>query len=170
MNPKVIQTIIEMLDDRQYKIEDKNNIIGIDENKKTLKVYFIEEPKVGIKHINEILENMETEYIDFSIIVITGSISSFAKQLLVGNTHIQLFHEDELCFNITHHEYVPKHQLLSQDEKIDMMKLFNINEKQIPRIYTSDPVCKYFGGKRGNVFKITRHENNNISTYYRLCI
>ena len=81
--------------------------------------------------------------------------------------NIELFHEDELVFNITHHNLVPKHEIVDNDIKKELMKHYKITEKQFPYIYTNDPICKYYKGAHGDLFRITR---NDSSIYYRLCI
>ena len=58
--------------------------------------------------------------------------------------------------NITEHAYVPKHILLTEEEKKELMKRYRIKESQLPKILHNDPVAKYLGLKRGDVVKIIR--------------
>ena len=39
------------------------------------------------------------------------------------------------------------------------MKKYSINESKLPKILITDPVSKYFGMKRGDVFKIHHRYN-----------
>lgn len=170
MNNKVVQTIIEMLHDRHYKIQDNDDEISAIKNNKVLKVFFLQNPKIGIKNINNIFEKLQENNINNAIIVHTGNISSFAKQLLDDNGKdysIEIFHEDELVFNITHHHLVPKHEIISNEIKQELKERYKISDKQFPYIYDNDPVCKYYNGKPGDLFRITR---NDSSIYYRLCV
>ena len=170
MNPKVIQTVIEMLQDRGYDIDEGENITG-KKNNETLKVYHCDNPKIGIKHINEVIEDMETNVLSKGIFVYSGIISSFAKQLLTDNAKtLQFFHEDELSFNITHHSFVPEHSIVSRDMKILIMNKYKVSEKQLPWIYNSDPVVKYHGGCVGDLFRIVRKTKDGLSVNYRLCV
>lgn len=166
MNPKVIQTIIEMLHDRGYDVQESINPIIGKKRDGTIKVYFVDLTKIGIKNINEIIEDMETNDVEKGIIVCSGVLSSFGKQLLTEHKNVQLFHEDELSFNITHHELVPQHMIVSKDETKQILRKYNIKEKQIPRILQTDPVARYHGGCPGDLFKIRR--SNAI--IYRLCV
>ncbi|CRK30701.1 hypothetical protein BN1723_018430, partial [Verticillium longisporum] len=77
------------------------------------------------------------------------SLESFAR--------IECFLEEDLLVNITHHELVPKHILLSTDEKAVLLKRYRLKETQLPRIKREDPVARYLGLKRGNVVKIIRN-------------
>ena len=170
MNPKVVQTIVEMLQDRGYEIEESENIIGKKE-KCLVKIYHCDSPKIGIKHINEVIENIEQERFNKGIFIYSGVLSSFAKHLLTDNkSFLQYFHEDELSFNITHHKYVPEHKILPIETKKQIMNKYKISEKQLPWISSSDPVIKYHGGCVGDLVRITRDNKDGLSVTYRLCV
>jgi DNA-directed RNA polymerase I, II, and III subunit RPABC1 len=67
--------------------------------------------------------------------------------------------DKELMFNITKHMLVPKHILLTQQERREL--LLELNKKNnslklIPKIYDTDPISKYYGAKVGQIFKIMR--------------
>jgi len=53
--------------------------------------------------------------------IISGSLSNAAKQAIIDleedNFHLEYFEEKQLLVNITHHELVPKHVTLTEDEK-----------------------------------------------------
>ena len=72
------------------------------------------------------------------------------------NMKAEHFKEEDLLVNITKHELVPKHILLSDEEKKVLLDRYRLRETQLPRIQKDDPVSKYLGLKRGQVVKIIR--------------
>jgi DNA-directed RNA polymerase I, II, and III subunit RPABC1 len=72
------------------------------------------------------------------------------------NIVIESFYHKQLQINITKHKDVPLHILMTKEEIDDMMKEENVTKAQLSRILTTDPVSRYFGAKKGDVFKIIR--------------
>lgn len=74
-------------------------------------------------------------------------------------------------FDITKHDMVPKHELLGEKERDEVMKKFGITLRQLPRIVDSDPMVKILNAKIGDVVKITRKsETAGEAEYYRVVI
>lgn len=69
---------------------------------------------------------------------------------------VELFEEDDLAVNITHHELVPKHTPLRANEVKEVLQAYAIQKHQLPRLLTSDPVALYFGLEKGQVVRIER--------------
>ncbi len=74
-------------------------------------------------------------------------------------------------FNILNHELVPEHIILKDDEKDVLLKSFNISEKNLPKISSSDPVVKLIGANPGDILKIIRKSQTAKTTnYYRFVV
>lgn len=71
---------------------------------------------------------------------------------------IEAFHQDEIEFNRTRHEYVPHHELLKREDAIEILRSLNTSGPQCPRILQSDMICRYYGGRVGDVFRIDRFD------------
>lgn len=85
--------------------------------------------------------------------------------------YISLVNIKRLQFNILKHTLVPKHTILSDDEKDLFMKKYNIlDNSQIPDISYFSPVSIVIGLRPDNVVKIERASRTSItSDFYRIC-
>jgi len=74
--------------------------------------------------------------------------------------------------DISNHELVPKHILLSQQEKEEVMKNYGIIKLgQFPKISTSDPAIQLLKAKPGDLIKIVRKSDTaKESIYYRVVV
>lgn len=122
-------------------------------------VFFPEEPKVGIKTIKVYCQRMQEENITRALIVVQQGMTPSAKQSLVDMAPkyiLEQFLQQELLINITEHELVPEHVVMTKEEVTELLARYKLRENQLPRIQAGDPVARYFGIKRGQVVKIIR--------------
>ena len=99
-------------------------------------------------------QRMQEENISRALIVVQSGMTPSAKQALVDMAPkyiLEQFREAELMINITEHELVPEHVVMTTDEKRELLARYKLKEHQLPRIQQSDPVARYFGLKRGQV-------------------
>jgi len=69
------------------------------------------------------------------------------------------------------HQLVPKHILLTEREKEEILLRFGINLRQLPRISLEDPAIKEMNPKIGDVVKIIRRSvTAGESEYYRVVV
>jgi len=137
-------------------------------------VFFPEDPKIGIKVIKLICQQMQEQNITRAIVVVQSGMTPSAKTAIMDMApkyQLEQFLEAELMINITEHELVPEHLLMSNDEKAELLARYKLKESQLPRIQISDPVARYFGLKRGQVVKIIRSsETAGRYITYRICV
>jgi DNA-directed RNA polymerase subunit H (RpoH/RPB5) len=76
-----------------------------------------------------------------------------------------------LQFNILEHILVPQHRILSEVEKINIKKRYNImSDEEFPELKRFDPVAQAIGIRPGEVCEIIRPSKTAISApYYRIC-
>ena len=77
----------------------------------------------------------------------------------------------EVSFDIMNHELVPLHQIISDKEKTDLFKKYQIDPSQLPKILDTDPVCISIGAKPGQILKIIRKSHTaEKSISYRIVV
>ena len=174
MNKQCEKTLNEMLVDRNFK-----DIFEFNENEEfyiidnILAVYIAQIPKIGINIVKTLQTFLEETQLGHVILIYKDNITSFAKtgldELQKQNINIECFQINELAFNVTKHVLVPKHEKMTREYLKTLLKELKTTEKHLPKIKTTDPVSRYYGGKIGDLFKITRKsENSYETTYYRL--
>lgn len=132
---------------------------GEGEETRQLYIFFASERNVGVKTMRVFITTLEEKGIPNGIIVYQNSMTPASTKVInamAGKFQIEAFMESELLVNITKHELVPKHQLMTPSEKTALLKLYRLKETQLPRIHVHDPIARYYGLKRGQVVKITR--------------
>jgi len=73
--------------------------------------------------------------------------------------------------DILNNVLVPKHTIISESEKEELLAKLNISPKQLPKISVNDPAIKLLDAKVGDVIKITRKSPTaGTSIYYRIVI
>ena len=124
----------------------------------TVWVEFSNDASIGIKQMRAFIQHVSANNFHTGILVTQASITAAALKLVpvVLPSIIETFQEIDLLVNITHHILVPKHVLLSVEEKKKLLERYRLKESQLPRIQVSDPVAKYLGLRRGQVVKIIR--------------
>lgn len=79
--------------------------------------------------------------------------------------------EEEKEIDILSHVLVPKHVILDDKEKNELLLKYNIMIRQLPKIFHNDPAVKALGAKIGDVLKITRKSSvAGTSEYFRLVV
>ncbi|KAG0135857.1 RNA polymerase [Tuber indicum] len=139
----------------------------------TLWVEFSAESNIGIKHMRAFAHTINSENFHTGIFICSSHPTPAAMKIVptVLPSVIEVFLESDLLVNITKHELVPRHILLSREEKKKLLERYRLKESQLPRIQGADPVARYYGLKRGHVVKIVRKsETSGRYASYRLCM
>lgn len=88
------------------------------------------------------------------------------------NLYINIYNLHSYLYNILDNVLVPPHRVISEEEKQEIMKKYNVTEeKLLPEIGRFDPVAIAIGLRPSQVTEIIRSSQTSLTAkYYRLCI
>ncbi|KAE8294355.1 DNA-directed RNA polymerases I, II, and III subunit RPABC1 [Larimichthys crocea] len=158
---KIRKTIMQLCHDRGYLVTQDE----LDQTLDEFKSQFGDKPSEGrprrtdltvlVAHNDDPTDQMFVFFPEEPKMGMTPS----AKQSLVDMAPkyiLEQFLQQELLINITEHELVPEHIVMTKEEVTELLARYKLKESQLPRIQAGDPVARYFGLKRGQVVKIIR--------------
>lgn len=77
----------------------------------------------------------------------------------------------KLELKVSDHIYVPKHEIIPEDDVPEILKKYNARLEQFPYILVSDPVVKEIGGRPGDLIKVARKSPTaGEIAYYRFVV
>lgn len=95
----------------------------------------------------------------------------FEQMYIKKKLVVEWFEARRLLYNVTKHVLVPRHKVLSQSEKTELLKEIKATENQLQTIEPNDPVAKYYGLREGDVVMIIRiSETAGKYITYRICM
>ena len=115
------------------------------------------EQQVSVKFIRAILDAECSPTLRVIIASASGP-TPYTRRETNGKVEFFLFRQ--LCFNITRHTLVPKH------ERAEYVG----NTRELPQISITDPVVAYYGYRPGDVLKITRTFTTQPVDFYRVVV
>lgn len=159
MIEQVYKTCIEMLDQRGYSTIHHNNddtsslFMAIDSDDNNISVIFIGDIKLTVQHIRQYLGEMDVINCPQCIIIYGNSVTPAAKKFAHDNEDkkVELFSESELMYNITKHNYVPKHTRLSASGAEEFKDKYGTS---FPCLHFTDPVSRFYAFSIGDVIEI----------------
>jgi DNA-directed RNA polymerase subunit H len=98
---------------------------------------------------------MKEANLDMGIMVTSGRYTHAVKQS-AKKRKIELLPRTFPAFDIFEHQLVPKHEILTQEEKEKILTQYKVQPYQLPQIKASDPAVKAIGAKPGDILRIIR--------------
>jgi len=180
-------TIIEMVNERGYSTSNTTlnyaafisqfpsaasnpsilNFVCTKDN--SLSIHFTTEDKLSKKTLESLSNEYSAQGINSIILITNTKLNPACKALLKSiKLNVEHFLVEELQFNITKHHLVPHHRVMPMDEQKELLGRLKCEIGNLPTILTTDPVCRFFGAKVGDVFEIRRNSQTaGTALYYR---
>lgn len=132
-------------------------------------IYVNDEIDKIVKNTN--VFNFITKYPNEYKIILTDNITKKTMLQSIQYKNVEVFKKRMFLLNLVDHILVPIHQLLSEQEKIQIRDEYNVEFTKYPKIYITDPISKYYNAKIGDVFRIIRPSNTaGTSVFYRVVV
>lgn len=120
-------------------------------------VTWCKDSKLGKANLQELLDLMENEDVERSLVVsdvVTPSANSKLSEL--EPNIVTVFSFGESTIDIFSSRFTPPQMIISQEEKEEVMTTFAINKDQMPKVSVNGPVSRRLGAKVGDVIKVIR--------------
>lgn len=148
---------------RQYKLIKKEKhkdaisyLVEIPKEKQNALIWCIpEEATVGIASITRLQKLMKERNLERGIIVTSGRYTHAVKQS-AKKKGIELLPKTFPVFDLFEHKLVPKHEILSEKEKEQLLAEYKVRPYQLPQIKSSDPAVKVIDARPGDILRILR--------------
>ena len=184
MEERALETLKAMLTSRGLKA-DKFDPIGnaLDETKMYsfdgLLIVFSMKTRVTERDIMSFVDYSKENSYSAGILIVSLTYPSETTLTALRNyirdrknMLVQIFEIRHLQFDISKHRKVPKHRIISDDEKTKLMKDLKITKfKQLPKIDSQDAMARWIGARPGDVIEVTGMcETSGENKRYRYCL
>jgi len=148
---------------RGYKLikrEEQKGIISFTarmprEKKKVIIWCIFAQGTVGVRYVNQLKKAMDAAEVERGMII-AGERYSYAAKVNSKKKGIELIPRIFPAFNIFEQTLVPKHEILTQEEKEEILAKYRVKPHQLPWIRASDPASEAIGAKPGDIVRIIR--------------
>lgn len=130
-------------------------LFNLSDNKTKVGIRIVKYKVTSITKVEGIDQFLNDKTYNERIIIFKEMNQKTFKQL-ISYKNTQPFWEKDLMMNIIDHNYVPKHYVLTEEEKIEFIKSYQITRDTLPKIKLYDAISRYYNMKVGDIVQITR--------------
>lgn len=144
-------------DDMEYIIQldkAKNYNTEIPNKKVYIKIFDYKISSINkTSPIGEFISKYDKEY----KFIVVQDINARSEDIVESyNTQVEIFKFNKLQLDITEHDLVPQHIVLTKEEGEEVLESYRARKRDMPLIRSNDPVAKYYNMKPGEIVKIIR--------------
>ena len=174
MHNRVLENFNQMLMDRGYNtkvtFDEEYQLVNSD-----ILVCMLIHDNLDSKKATSVIKEMEKRKLSQCINVCSSKNKNVDKvvsyDIVDPKYTVEIFEKNSLLINITKHVLVPKHRILNDTERQELFERYHIlDNSQLPKMLTTDPIARYYGLKKGQVVEIIRNEDINKHVSYRIVV
>ena len=148
---------------RKYKLIKKEKhegayayIVDIPKDKEKALIWCIlNEATVGIAVMNALYKLLKEKKLERAIVITEGRFTHAAKQG-AKKRKVELLPKTFPVFEIFEHALVPKHEIMTEKEKNQLLARYKIHPYQMPQVKATDPAVKAIGARPGDLLRVIR--------------
>jgi len=110
---------------------------------------------VGVQIVGQVKKIMQDEKTERGVMVTSGRFTQAAKTQ-ARRKGIEVIPRLFPSFNIFEHVFVPKHEIVGEEERQKLLNEYRVHPYQLPRLKASDPAAKAIDAKPGDIVRIIR--------------
>ena len=138
---------------------------------KRCRTFWCFDEKVGVRTIRAIAATCVDRGVGLAILVAVGAVTSFAAKEIIKSpcgVRFETFRIEETLFDPTSSSLVPHHRIMTATQKEETLERLRTTSSRLPRISLLDPIARYYGAAKGDVFEIHReHPDGHVQISYR---
>ncbi|XP_058782606.1 DNA-directed RNA polymerase V subunit 5C-like [Vicia villosa] len=186
------RTLMEMLRDRGYNVSESDLTLTLPEFRSRfgqypkpeslglitshrnnpsnkVQVMFRGNEDIKKKTLMEIYSQIvDRENLSRLILIVQSKMTPYArKDLETCQCKVEIIKLADLVVNVTKHVLQPKYEILTADEKQELLRKHKVEANQLPLMLRTDAIASYYGLEKGQVVKITHSGEmfNSLVTY-----
>ena len=170
---KYIKKLIEIdNDDQEYTFElDNSKNYNTEIPDKKVYIKFFDYKITSINDKSPVGEFIKAHDSDYKFIVVLDITPKTREMIDSDNSSIEVFKFNELKSDITEHDLVPLHQVLTMEEGEKVLEAYRARKRDMPYIRSNEVVAKYYKMMSGEIVKIIRPSPiTGEAVIYRLVI
>ena len=141
---------------RRIEREGDNTIIHLTRKGKKILIMCISNQKtIGVAYVRELLAMGEKEATE-ELIMVGGGRYTYSAKKMAKEVGVEMIPPSLPAFDLFKHRLVPKHGVLSEEEKRAVLEKCHAEPYQFPWIKADDPIAIILGAKPGDILKTTR--------------
>ena len=151
---KLINNWEKIYDEIKDDINNKSSFNFLIDNKSKYSIYIVSAKLTSIIQGTPIDEYLSSNVDTHKIIIIKDCTKKVVKQIVNEYKNAEFFFEHEMIEDIPIKDFIPEHQVLSEEEKKELLTKFNENHFSI--IFNTDMMSRYYKVEVNDIFRIIR--------------
>jgi DNA-directed RNA polymerase I, II, and III subunit RPABC1 len=149
---KLLKNVDEVF--KSLSVTADKHIYEINLDKSKIYVYFVVSKLNSITNGSPLAEFLDSDINIHKIVVAKDVAKKVVKQIVSEFKNSEFFFESELMIDVDKVVFIPKHELLSEDEKKELLS--KIPERNLAYIMSTDRMAREYNASVGDIFRITR--------------